>query len=74
MNVQGKSGRGVQSSEEGSCFLFFNSVFFSFGASVISLPIHSNSEKSIFRTGFVSVIQPNCETSKVTQIPNKKRL
>ncbi|PJZ50540.1 hypothetical protein CH362_01840 [Leptospira saintgironsiae] len=59
MNVQGKFGRGVQSSEAGSCFLFFGSAFFSFGVSVISLPTHSNSEKSIFLTGLVSEIQPN---------------
>ncbi|TGK38049.1 hypothetical protein EHO65_16230 [Leptospira andrefontaineae] len=59
MNVQGKLGRGVQSSEADSCFLFFDSDFFSFGVSVISLPLHSSSEKSIFLTGLVSEIQPN---------------
>ncbi|PKA17656.1 hypothetical protein CH363_03190 [Leptospira haakeii] len=59
MNVQGKFGRGVQSSELVSCFLFFGSVFFSFGVSDISLPVHSSSEKSIFLTGLVSEIQPN---------------
>ncbi|TGK09228.1 hypothetical protein EHO58_02270 [Leptospira selangorensis] len=74
MNVQGKVGRGVQSSELASCFLFLSSVFFSFGVSGISLPVHSSSEKSIFLTGLVSEIQPNWETSKVTQIQNTNRL
>ncbi|TGL35508.1 hypothetical protein EHQ52_07565 [Leptospira koniambonensis] len=59
LNVQGKFGRGVQSSEAASSFLFLGSAFFSAGVSVISLPTHSNSEKSIFRTGLESEIQPN---------------
>ncbi|TGM90577.1 hypothetical protein EHR05_07235 [Leptospira licerasiae] len=74
MKVHGKLGSGVQSSETDSCFLLLTSVFFSFGVSVMSLPVHSRSEKSIFLTGLLSDIQPNWKISKVTHTQNRNRL